>query len=121
MTTSLGVLGAMILLLLSGIADAYGFFHGSRAWNGGVFHGDELLKSVAGFSIGMTIFWLAVRAMSQVGTVAPEVQALAWFGVTTIGVAVLSGEFFTWRLADQAVSALVICGIGWLLFRTGEV
>lgn len=119
MIASIGTLApATLLLLLSGVADSYGFFHGARAWDGGAFRSDELLRSAAGFSIGVTVFWLAARAMSQIGVVAPEVQALAWFGVTLIGVAVLSGEFLRWRPADQVVGALVIFGIGWLLLRT---
>jgi hypothetical protein len=40
-------------------------------------------------------------------------------GVAILGVAFFSGKFFHWQVADQIVGIAVLCGVIWLLFRTG--
>lgn len=110
----------IVLTLLSGVGDAYGFTHAALVWQNGRLVWGELARSAAGFAIGISLYWVVLRFMAAAGIVAPEVQTIAWFGVTLIGVGVLSGKFLSWAWLDQAVAVAVLTGIGWLLVRTGE-
>ena len=109
----------IVLTLLSGVGDAFGFTHAARVWQGGRLVWAEVARSAAGFAVGIGLYWLVLKYMIAAGIVSPEIQTIAWFGVTLIGVAVLSGKFLGWALLDQFVAVLVLAGIGWLLVRTG--
>lgn len=106
--------------LLSGFGDAQGFIHASKVWQAGQFVWAEAAKSALSFQFGVFMFWLAIRYLKQFGVVLPEVQTLLWFGVTIVGVALLSGKVAQWQRIDQFVGIGVLAGIGWLLFHTGE-
>jgi hypothetical protein len=108
----------LTLTLISGFCDSLGFTHASRMWQGSTLIVHEALHSAAGFALGISIYWIAVRHLNQAGIVAVEIQTLLWFGTTLIGVAALSGRFLQWRSIDQAVGIAVLVGIGWLLLRT---
>jgi hypothetical protein len=103
---------------LAGIADAAGFLHAGRVWQGERIIWLEAGKSTLSFQLGAVCFWLALRHLQRFGVMAAETQALIWFGVTIIGVAVLSGRFVNWRLTEQVVAGFVLLGIGWLMVRT---
>jgi hypothetical protein len=107
------------LTLISGFGDAQGFVHAARVWQGGRLVWPELAKSAAGFAVGIASFWLSVRYMGQLGVVSPEIQALLWFSMAMIGVALASGRFLQWQRVDQMIGLLVLLGLGWLVFRTG--
>jgi hypothetical protein len=87
-------------------------------WQEGRLDGGALARSALGFAVGISLYWVAIRFMREIGIVAPEVQTTIWFGVMIVGVAILSGAFLRWKLADQIVAILVVIGIGWLSFRT---
>jgi hypothetical protein len=108
----------VVLTVVSGLADAQGFIHASNIWQSGRIAWDALVRSALGFAVGITLYWLALRWMKEIGIVAPEVQTVAWFGVTIVGVALAGGSFFRWQVADQVVAIAVLCGIGWLMLRT---
>jgi hypothetical protein len=108
----------ILLTIFSGLADAQGFLHAARIWQGGSPIWAELGRSALGFMVGIALYWLALRSMNAVGITLPEVQTVTWFGVTLIGVAFVSGGFIKWTLIDQVVTLIVLCGIGWLIFRT---
>lgn len=103
--------------LVSGIADAQGFIHAARIWQNDRLVWGELGKSALGFVAGIATYWLSLRYMKALGVMAPELQTLIWFGVTLIGVAVISGKLLRWPLLDQGVAVAVLAGIGWLIFR----
>jgi hypothetical protein len=105
--------------IVSGLADSRGFIHAARIWQGGQLVWHELGKSALGFSLGIGSYWLAVKYLQELGVLAPETQTLVWFGVTMIGVAVVSGRFVRWQALDQLVALCVLLGIAWLLYRTG--
>ncbi len=109
----------VIFLVLSGIGDALGFVHAGKIWHDGRVVWAEAAKSALGFQLGAVCFWMALRHLQAVGVVAPETTTLLWFGATIIGVALLSGRFLGWHLAEQAVAVAVLLGIGWLMARTG--
>ena len=108
----------IVLTILSGIADAQGFLHAARIWQNGTLIWDELGRSALGFVLGIVLYWIVLRNMNAVGITSPEIQTLTWFGVTLIGVALVSGSFLKWTLLDQAIAVIVLFGIGWLMFRT---
>lgn len=108
----------IVLTILSGIADAQGFLHAARIWQNGSLIWVELGRSALGFTIGIMLYWLVLRNMNAVGITSPEIQTITWFGVTLIGVALISGSFLKWTLLDQVIAVLVLFGIGWLMFRT---
>ena len=107
------------LTLVSGIGDAYGFTHAALIWQNGRAMWGEVARSALGFAFGLAMYWVVLKYMVAVGIVAPEMQTIAWFAVTLIGVALISGKFLGWTRLDQAVAAAVLAGIGWLLVRTG--
>jgi hypothetical protein len=109
----------IVLTVVSGLGDAQGFIHAANIWQNGRLALDSLAKSALGFAFGISMYWLALRWMREVGVVSPEVQTLAWFGVTIVGVALASGNFVRWQLAEQVVAVGVLLGIGWLMLRTG--
>ena len=109
----------ILLTLLSGLADAQGFIHASTTWVNGKIIWAEGFKSLLAFGIGAICYLLGANYLKQAGIVSPEIQTIIWFVVTIIGVAVISGKFLHWHLVDQIVGVAVLCGITWLLVRTG--
>ena len=120
-TSALGIWGMRALVLgitiISGMADAQGFLYAALIWEHGTLSLGALARSVAGFTVGITLYYLGLKVQMALGIRSPELQATSWFAVTLIGVAVTTGRFATWRLADQIVAVLVLAGIGWLMFR----
>jgi hypothetical protein len=109
----------LAITLISGVADAQGFVHAAKIWREGQLVWAELGKSALGFMVGIAMYWLSLRYMKGLGIVTPEIQTLIWFGVTMVGVALVSGRAFRWSAPEQTVAVAVLTGIGWLLFRTG--
>jgi len=108
------------LTLLSGFADSQGFLHAAKIWEGQKVIWSEVAKSTMGFASGIILYWIVLKYLKAAQVAAPEVQTMIWFGVTIVGVAVLSGRFAQWRWTEQLVAGGVILGIGWLLIRTGS-
>lgn len=105
--------------LVSGVGDSLGFIHAAKMWRGGDLIISELCKSALGFSIGVSSYWFAAKYLTEFGVLSPEIQTLAWFGVTMVGVAFTSGKFLQWQTIDQIMAGVVLLGIAWLLFRAG--
>jgi hypothetical protein len=106
------------LTAISGIGDSHGFIHAAKMWDSGNVVSGELGKSALGFFIGISTYWVAVRYLNELGVLSPEIQTVIWFGITIVGVAVISGRFLRWQTIDQIIAAIVLLGIGWLLART---
>jgi hypothetical protein len=108
----------IVLTVISGFSDAQGVVHVAQVWrpDGGVNWG-ALGRSALFFGVGIGIYMIAVRFMAEFGIGAPEIQAMIWFGVMMIGIALISRQFFQWQLLDQAVALVVVLGIGWLSLR----
>jgi len=109
----------LAMTLVSGIADAQGFIHADRIWQGGKARWDEVGKSALGFIIGIAVYWRSLKHMKHLGILSPETQTIVWFSVTIAGVALVSGKAFRWPLVDQAVALVVLSGVGWLMVRAG--
>ena len=109
----------ILLTLLSGLADAQGFIHAANAWVNGKIIWPEAITALLGFGAGAVCYILAINFLGQAGVISAEIQTLLWFSVTIVGIAVISGRFLHWQLLDQVIGLIVLCGVAWLLFRTG--
>jgi hypothetical protein len=105
-------------MIASGVFDSLAFTFAARMWQGGSIVWDAAAKSAVSFLLGIGMYWGAVRHLSRIGVVMPEMQTLLWFFVTIVGVALIGGRFFEWRLAEQLVALNVLLSMGWLLSRT---
>ncbi len=106
------------LTLISGYFDSRGFIHAATIWRDGRLVWAAIFWTNFFFLLGITFYWVSLRFLAQLGVGAPEIQAVIWFAVTLIGVALASGHFFRWAPAEQAVGVLVIVALGWLFYRT---
>ena len=107
------------ITLISGIGDSQGFIHAAKMWPNGKLVWGELGKSALGFGVGISTYWFAVKYLKQFGVLSPETQTIAWFGITIVGVAFISGKFLRWQTIDQIIAVVGLLCVGWLLFRTG--
>jgi hypothetical protein len=112
------LLGIAILTLLSGYTDSLGFVHSARVWAHGKLVWAEVAKSSLGYALGAVTYWWAIRYLNEFGVVSPEIQTLGWFVVTIAGVALISGDFFHWPLADRGVALGILLGLSWLVVRS---
>jgi hypothetical protein len=120
MLAQMKVIGLILgLTLLSGFADAQGFLHAAKIWEGRNVIWSEVGKSAVGFGTGIILYWIALKYLAT-HVAAPEMQTIVWFGVTIVGVAVVSGKFAHWRGTEQLVAVSVLLGISWLLIRTSS-
>jgi hypothetical protein len=109
----------VLLMILAGLADSFGFYHGSKVFTSGELHSEDLYKSAAWFGVGSVLFWATTYCLQHFGGISAEVQTACWFGVAIVGVALVSGQFTIWSFTDKLVALAVLAGIGWLLVRTG--
>ena len=77
----------------------------------------DLRLTVVYFAVGLISYLFAVQGLMRLGIGAPEVHMLFWFGVTVVGVALLSGRFGQWAGIDRLVGFAVVVGIAWLICR----
>jgi hypothetical protein len=108
------------ITLISGIGDSQGFVHAARMWQDCKMVWVEFGRSALGFAVGIGAYWVAGKYLSEFGVLSAETQTLIWFGITILGVAFASGKFLRWQTIDQIVAVVVLLGIGWLLFHTGD-
>lgn len=109
-----------MLTLASGCGDAWGFVHAANIWRGESITSAELWKSALGFAMGVVCYWLALHHVGDIGVTSPEAQTLAWFVVTLVGVALMSGAFARWSLVDKGLATIVFVGVALLLYRTAS-
>lgn len=109
----------IVLTLCSGMFDAQGFIYASKMWKDGALVKVAAGKSILFFFVGMTLYLFSLRFQQQVSVISPEFQSLFWFSVTLVGVAIINGKFMQWSNLDRVIALIILCGIGWLLVRTG--
>ncbi|MGE0440342.1 MAG: hypothetical protein AB7L66_03785 [Gemmatimonadales bacterium] len=112
------VVVAVLLTLISGVGDAYGFVYAAQVWSQDRLVPAAAVRSALGFGFGLAMQWFAVRFLQLAGVRAVELQVMLQFALTIVGIALLSRSFFGWNMPDQAVAVGVLCGIGWLVART---
>ena len=106
------------LTILSGICDAYGFSEASKIWREKTVSYTALIRSAAGYAVGIGFYWFALRFITQVGVTSATVQTLTWFAVTIVGVTLLSGDIRTWDLLNWSFAVLAVLAVGGLLYRS---
>jgi hypothetical protein len=79
----------------------------------------EPRQAGGGLALGMALQWMALRYQHRIGIDVAETQAAVCFAVTVIGIAVLSRAAQSWAVADRIVAVGVLCGLAWLIARTG--
>jgi len=109
----------LVLMALSGFADSLGFLYASKVWQKDTLSWVALGKSILGFGVGISLYVVSLRFMGRAGIESAEIQTAVWFAMTIIGVVLINGKFFEWPRLEQAVAALVLAGLGWLMVRTG--
>ncbi|MEZ4456176.1 MAG: hypothetical protein R2882_06455 [Gemmatimonadales bacterium] len=112
------VVVAVLLTMISGFGDAYGFVHAAQVWSQDRLVPAAAVRSALGFGLGLALQWFAVRFLQQAGVRSVELQMMMQFALTIVGIAILSRSFFGWNMPDQAVAVGVLCGIAWLVART---
>lgn len=111
----LNIFAIIILSIIAGFGDAYGFTHASRIWSNGVVVWGEVVRSGLGFVVGISSYWVVIRFLNHYGYSSASLQTIIWFTVTIVGVAILSGDFVKWSLLNKTVAIFVLMGIGWLM------
>jgi len=109
-----------ITAVIGGFAESQGYVHASKVWLKGQFVWPEAMKSFLGFAIGTVMLFLAIKFLNELKIFSAELQTIIWFTTTMLGIAFISGRFFSWPLAEKVVSLFVIISIGWLLIRVGK-
>ena len=109
------VAAAVVLTLLSGIGDSYGFIHASAVWHEGHLVVGEVGRSLLGFAVGIGMYLIVIRFLNRLGVTSTELQTIGWFGVTIVGVALVKGDVVRWALVDRLVAAVCVASICWLM------
>jgi hypothetical protein len=107
------------LTALTGFADSQGFIHASRIWEDGQVIWREVLQSGVSFMIGVVAYWAVVRIVAELGVKSAVIQTMGWFAVTIAAVVLTDSGGHRWQLLDTATAAVVVAGLGLLLYRTG--
>lgn len=105
------------ITVLSGLCDAYGFSQAALIWSEGGFSTSAAVKSGIGFIVGIALFWLALRFLGQLGITSATIGALAWFAITAVGTAVLSGDFRNWDGLTWGLAITSMIAIAGLLYQ----
>jgi len=109
---------ASVFTVITGYADSRGFVHAARVWAGGDLVWREVALSGVAFLIGVVAYWVVVRFAGELGVRSAMVQTMGWFAVTIFAVALTDTGQHTWHLFDAATAAVVVSGLGLLLYRT---
>jgi hypothetical protein len=107
-----------VLTIGSGVFDSFAFTYSARMWEDGRISWVPASKAAVTFSIGICLYWFAIRFLGEAGIVLPEIQTLIWFTVTIIGVSFLGGRLGDWHIVDQVLGVNVIVSMGVLITRT---
>lgn len=115
----LDVLLAIVLTLITGVCDAFGFVHASRTWKGGQFSPREAILAVSLFLVGIVVYIALIRNLQRLGITSPEIQTLGWFATTVIGIAIIERSIVGWATTDKVMAAVAFVSVGWLVVRKG--
>lgn len=115
----MNILLAIVLTLISGLCDAFGFVHASRVWSDERLVRSELALAVSGFGLGAVSYVMVIRYLNRLGVTAPELQTLGWFAVTVFGVALIQRTLVEWSSIDRVIGVVAVLAVGWLVVRHG--
>jgi hypothetical protein len=107
-----------VFTVITGYADSRGFVHAAKVWAGGTVVWREVALSGVAFLIGVVAYWIVLRFAGQLGVRSAMLQTIGWFAVTILAVALTDAGQHSWSLFDAATAAVVISGLGLLMYRT---
>ena len=107
-----------VFTVITGYADSRGFVHAAKVWAGGNLVWREVALSGAAFFVGVIAYWIVVRFAGELGVRSALLQTMGWFAVTIFAVALTDAGQHAWNLLDVATAAVVVSGLGLLLYRT---
>jgi hypothetical protein len=111
------VLPIVLLAMLAGFGDAFGFSRAPHVWAEHGLSVPALAQTLFGFLVGAVAYLALVRLLLASDIRTPEVQAMIWLAACSVGVGAASGRAYHWPATDKVVGALVIAGIAWLAVR----
>jgi hypothetical protein len=111
------VLPIVLLAMLAGFGDAFGFTRAPHVWAQHGLSGPALAQTLFGFLVGAVGYVALVRLLLSCDIRTPEVQAMIWLAACSVGVGTASGRAYHWPATDKVVGLLVVAGIAWLSLR----
>lgn len=110
---------AILITMFAGLVEARGYNTSFEAFRTGNI-ASLLALSFAWYSIGIAIDYFALFILSKSPIFIPEILSTIFMVTTIVGIAILSGQFFTWARIDQAVGVLIVIGLAWLSYRVDK-
>lgn len=114
------ILAAIVITLLAAFVEAHAYNYSFDAFKQGNIQWMLLALSFGVYSIGILIDYVSLYVLSKTSIFIPELLAAIFMVATLVGIALLSGQFLTWKTSDQIVAGLIVAGLGWLAFRVGD-
>jgi hypothetical protein len=111
---------AIVITLIAAAIEAHGYNYGFQAFKDGTINPNLAVLSFILYSLGIIVDYIGLHVMSKSTIYIPEILSTIFMVGTIVGIALLSGQFFTWKTADQAVAIAVVVGIGWLTYRVDK-
>ena len=88
----------IILAIIGGLAESQGYVHASKVWDKGKLVWNQVVISSFGYVIGTILLFVVIRFLQDAKIFSAELQTIIWFAATMLGVALVSGKFFSWPL-----------------------
>ena len=108
------VLPIVLLAMLAGFGDAFGFSRAPHIWVQQGVSAAGLAQTLFGFLVGAIAYVALVRLLLSCDIRTPEVQAMIWLVACSVGVGTASGRAYHWPATEKVVGLLVVAGIAWL-------
>jgi hypothetical protein len=113
--------GALIVTLIAAMIEAYGYTYSFQAFKEpGQVHYHLLGLSFGIYAVGIIVDYCSLYILSKTHLFIPELLAMIFMVTTIVGIAILSGQFLTWKLIDQLVAGAVVAGLAWLTYSVGD-
>lgn len=110
------VLAILITIIAAGL-EAYGYSYSFQAFENRSFDPWLLTKAFCLYSVGIWVDYFALFVMSKGSIYIPEILTVIFMTATIVGIALISGQFFQWKLLNQIIGVSVVVGLAWLTYR----
>lgn len=113
---TLALIAGLTILTASG--DTVGFIFADRAWANGRIDWSCAALALAGYAVGVSSYIAVLGPIKRAIDVPPEIQTLAWFALTSIGVAIASRAALGWSADKIAAGVIAVSCLGYLVARS---
>ena len=110
----------VVLTVASAFGDSRGFIYSYRAWNNPTVNWTDIWLALVGYGFGIATWLIAVKYLREVGGLGVSTQAIAWFLLTILRVAIASGDFMRWSIVDKSLSIVCLASFALLVYRTSN-